>query len=33
VAKKWLASLGYEATGLESWRQAKRADRGRLQQS
>lgn len=28
VCKAWLISLGFEARGVESWRQKKRAERG-----
>lgn len=29
TASAWLASLGYESTGIESWRRKRRAERGR----
>lgn len=29
TASAWLASIGYEATGIESWRRKRRAERGR----
>jgi signal recognition particle GTPase len=28
IARKWLRSIGYEATGLDSWRRNKRVERG-----
>ena len=29
TASAWLASLGYESTGIESWRRKRRAERDR----
>jgi len=29
VAAAWLERIGFESTGLESWRRKKRAERGR----
>ena len=29
VASAWLERIGFESTGLESWRRKKRAERGR----
>jgi hypothetical protein len=32
TAAAWLERIGYEATGLESWRRKRRAERGRRTQ-